>query len=209
MNKTLLILYWFFSFVVVALAFRWVPFGVKYSIPAVAYHMEDRFVLLYFHMVASAVPMAFIPFQIWTKFRVRRLRLHRWMGWLSIVGVYLGGASLIPLALYIPVPGWGQAGFIVAALLWMSAATVGLYFIRRRNQRLHRWWMMITATIIFGAVTQRLALPFWISLGFSHKYAYSLSPWTAFTLNLSLFFLYQYRRRILSFLRLAPRRDAT
>jgi len=196
MTKTARILYWFFSFVVVGLAFRWVPFGVEYSIPAVAYHLPERAGLLYFHMVASAIPMAFIPFQIWNKFRMKRLWLHRWMGWASLVGIYLGGVSLIPLALHIPLPGWGQAGFVLAALLWMGAGSIGLYYMRKRNQRLHRWWMMITATIIFGAVTQRIALPFWISFGYSHKIAYSLSPWSAFSLNLTLFFIYQYRGKI-------------
>jgi len=200
MKKTGLILYWFFSFVVVILAFRWVPSGVVKSIPAVAYHLPERAGLLYFHMLASAIPMGFIPFQLRTKFRVKNLRRHRIMGWLSVLGIYLGGLSLIPLALHIPIYGWGQAGFIMGALLWMGSASIGLYHIRTRDQRRHRWWMMITATIIFGAVTQRLALPFWISLGFPFKSAYSLSPWTAFSLNLALFFTYQYRLKIRSFL---------
>jgi len=196
MAKTGKTLYWFFSFVVVALAFRWLDGGVIAAIPAMAYHLPDQAGLLYTHMVASAVPMALIPFQLWTKFRMRHKTTHRIMGWLSVVGIYLGGLTLIPLALHIPIPGWGQAGFVLAACIWMGTATVGLYFIRARNQRLHRWWMMITATVIFGAVTQRLALPFWISMGFDFRHAYSLSPWTAFSLNLVLFFAYQYRRTL-------------
>ncbi len=188
-------LYWFFSAVVVVLAFRWVPFGVDWTIPAMAYHMESRAPLLYFHMIASAVPMAFIPFQISNKFRMRHTQLHRYMGWASMAGIYLGGLTLFGLVPYINIPVWGQAGFFSSGLLWVGAGTIGLYHILNRNTQKHRWWMMITATILFGAVTQRLALPIWISVGFPFKIAYSLSPWTAWTVNLALFFLWQYRRK--------------
>jgi len=201
MTFTARALYWFFSFVVVILAIRWVPNGVANTMPEMAYHMESRQVLLYLHMIASLFPMAFIPFQINNKFRTKNQQLHRWMGWASIIGIYVGGLSLLPLAAYIPVPGWGRFGFMLAGSLWMAAGTVGLYFILKRNLKLHRWWMMITAAIIFGAVTQRFALPIWITVGFDWKTAYSLSAYSGFTVNLTAFFLWQYRRAIRSFLR--------
>lgn len=192
------IFYWFFSFVVVALAFRWaLPGGVAANIPAMDYHLQDRKALLYLHMIGSLIPMAFIPFQIWNGFRMKRPAMHRWMGRASVLGIYVGGLSLIPLAVYIPVPDWGRFGFMLAGSLWMAAASVGLYYIIvKRNMRLHRWWMMITAAIIFGAVTQRFALPIWITVGFDWKIAYSLSAYSGFSFNLTLFFLWQYRKKI-------------
>jgi predicted membrane protein DUF2306 len=196
MTKTARVLYWFFSFVVVVLALRWIPGGVAKSIPVMEYHLDSRAALLYLHMLGSLVPMAFIPFQINNRFRMKHQQLHRWMGMASIIGIYVGGLTLLPLAAYIPVPTWGRFGFMLAGSLWMAAGTVGLYFIRKRNIKLHRWWMMITAAIIFGAVTQRFALPIWITIGFDWKIAYSLSSFSGFTVNLTAFFLWQYRRKI-------------
>jgi hypothetical protein len=173
MTKTARFLYWFFSAVVVVLAFRWVPFGVDWTIPNMSYHMESRKWLLYTHMVASAVPMAFVPFQISNKFRAKFPRLHINMGRAAIAGVFLGGFSLFALVPHMDIPIWGRAGFFISGLLWV----------------------MITATIIFGAVTQRLALPIWIGFGFPFKEAYSLSAWSAWSVNLTLFFAWQYRRK--------------
>jgi hypothetical protein len=85
---------------------------------------------------------------------------------------------------------------VLAGLLWLACVSMGLFFILRRNLRLHRWWMMITATVIFGAVTQRLALPVFIVAGLDFKTAYSLTPYTAFSLNLMVFFAWQYRRSL-------------
>lgn len=195
MTKTARYLYWFFSAVVVVLALRWVPYGVEWTIPNMSYHMESRKWLLYTHMIASAVPMAFVPFQISNKFRARFPRLHINMGRAAIAGVFLGGFSLFALVPYMDIPIWGRAGFFISGLLWVTTGGIGLYFILKRNIRLHRWWMMITATIIFGAVTQRLALPIWIGFGFPFKEAYSLSAWSAWSVNLMLFFAWQYRRK--------------
>ncbi len=189
-------LYWFFSFVVVILALRWIWGGVEAAIPSVAHHLRNHAVPLYLHMLASIVPMAFIPFQLSNRFRARHPRAHRVMGWSAIVGVYVGGVALLPLAVNIDLPAWGQAGFVLAGLLWLACVSMGLFFILRRNLRLHRWWMMITATVIFGAVTQRLALPVFIVAGLDFKTAYSLTPYTAFSLNLMVFFAWQYRRSL-------------
>jgi uncharacterized membrane protein YozB (DUF420 family) len=198
-------LYWFLSFVTVAIAFRWLWGGVGAAIPSVANHLDDRAVALYLHMVGSAVPMALIPFQLSNRFRAAHPQVHRVMGWCAIAGAYLGGVSLMPLAVGIDIPVWGRSGFVLAGLLWLCCVSAGLYFILRRDLRLHRWWMMVTATVIFGAVTQRLVLPLFIGVGFDHRTAYSLTPYTAFTFNLIVFFAWQYRR---SLARLLPGRAA-
>jgi hypothetical protein len=192
-------LYWFFSFVVVALAFRWaLPGGVTVNIPAMAHHIEDgRAVWLYLHMLGSLVPMALIPFQISDRFRMKHKRLHKWMGWASVAGIVVGGLTLLPLTLHIPVPAWGRFGFALAGMLWFAAGMIGLYFIAvRRDLKRHKFWMTMTAVIIFGAVTQRFALPIWISMGFEWKIAYSLSAYSGWTVNLSLYFLWKNRRSI-------------
>ena len=189
-------LYWFFSFVVVALALRWLFGGVERAIPAMAYHLDERAAYLYTHMLASILPMALIPLQLSTRFRVRHAKWHRRLGWVAVLGIYVGGLALFPLAANQPLPDWGKAGFMFSGTVWIGAATVGFWYIRRGNIRLHQRWMVITAAVIFGAVTQRFALPFWIGMGFEWKIAYSLSAWVASPVNLSLLFLWQYRARI-------------
>lgn len=199
-------LYWFFSFVVVLLALRWIPGGVVKNIPPMAHHIEDgRAAWLYLHMLGSLVPMALIPFQISDRFRMKHKRLHKWMGWAAVSGIIVGGLSLLPLTLHIPVPAWGKFGFALAGMLWFTAGMIGLYFIAvRRDLKRHKFWMTMTAVIIFGAVTQRMALPIWIGMGFEWKIAYSLSAYSGWTVNLSLYFLWKNRQRLFARLR-APR----
>jgi uncharacterized membrane protein YozB (DUF420 family) len=189
-------LYWFFSFVVVILAVRWIPEGVEKAIPNMVYHLAERKGYLYTHMLASIIPMALVPLQLSNRFRAKYKQVHRWMGWAAVAGIYIGGLALFPLAMNQPLPAWGRAGFMFSGTVWIVAATIGFYFIRVGNIRLHRWWMMITAAVLFGAVTQRFALPVFIGFGFEFKAAYSLSAWSASPVNLSLFFLWQYRRKI-------------
>jgi len=193
------ILYWFFSGVVVVLAFRWaLPGGVTVNIPHMTHHIEDgRAVWLYLHMISSLVPMAFIPFQITDRFRMKHKTLHKWMGWASVVGIFIGALTLLPLTLYTLVPAWGKFGFALSGMIWFVMGMIGLYYIAiRRNLVLHKKWMTLTAVVIFGAVTQRFALPVWITFGFEWKIAYSLSAYSGWSVNLSLYYLWKNRSRL-------------
>ena len=197
-------LYWFFSFVIVALALRWLFGGVEATIPAMVYHLEERALYLFTHMLASILPMALIPLQLSNRFRARHPRWHRRLGWVALAGVFIGGLALFPLAANQPLPAWGRAGFMFSGTVWIGSAVIGLWHVLRGDIRRHRWWMTVTAAVIFGAVTQRFALPFWIGLGYEFKTAYSLSAWVASPVNLGLLFLWQSRRRLRGLLRVRP-----
>ncbi|MFV2038324.1 MAG: DUF2306 domain-containing protein [Paracoccaceae bacterium] len=190
-------LYWLLSFILVIMAFRWLPDGLEKTIPWVAYQLQDNAVALYVHMISAAIPMAIIPFQLWGRFHRARPRLHRYLGSIAVISTMISGMSLIPLALNIDAPAWGQAGFIIGGVLWMSAAAIAVYYVWRRDYERHRWWMMITATLIFGAVTLRFTFPVFRDVGlFSFEVAYSLAGWSSWTFNLTGFFAWQYRRQI-------------
>lgn len=190
-------LYWLLSFILVIMAFRWLPDGLEKTIPWVAYQLQDNALALYVHMISAAIPMAIIPFQLWGRFRLVSARLHRYLGRIAVISIMISGISLMPLALNIDAPVWGRAGFMIGGVLWMGAAVIAVYYAWRRDIDRHRWWMMLTATLIFGAVTLRFTFPVFRDVGFfSFEVAYSLAGWSSWSFNLTGFFLWQYRRQI-------------
>jgi len=205
MNKTATLggaLYWILSFTVVALAFRWIPRGVEVSIPSVAYQLVDNKVPLYTHMTVSAVAMALIPFQLWTRLRTARPRLHRYMGRVCFAAILLGGISVVPLALSMHIPAWGQYGFILGGAMWVCSAIIAVKFARQRNFRRHRWWMLVTAALIFTSVTLRVVFPMFRQLGYSFEIAYALVGWSSWMINLGALSAWHYRHRVQQFLSL-------
>ena len=176
-------LFWFLSFLGGVLAFRFVPggfsngflpaldqglgaalyegvyVGIRDDFKHIYYHVEERLTPLLFHMLVGAIPIFFIPFQMWKGFRNKHLKLHRWMGRAALVGIILSAWGAVNIAIAMDIPAWGRAGFVIGALVWVSAALWATWCAMQRRIRQHQDWMVITAAMTFGAVMIRLENP--------------------------------------------------
>ena len=143
----------------------------------------------------SSVPMAIIPFQLWTPLRTTRPRLHRVMGWIAVVGIFVGGISIVPLALNMDIPTWGKCGFITGGVMWLVSAAIAVISAVQKNFDRHRWFMLMTAALIFSSVTIRLVFPLYRQMGIPFETAYAIAGWSSWMINLGVFFAWQNQRK--------------
>lgn len=111
---------------------------------------------LLMHMTGGMVALLTGPWQFWTGFRARFVRLHRWTGRLFLCSVAVGSFGAFRMALATTF-GWAF-GFALCALgtAWVTTAAMAYYTIVRRRIQIHKECMARTYVVTFAFVTFRL-----------------------------------------------------
>ena len=111
---------------------------------------------LLMHMTGGMIALLTGPWQFWTGFRTRYVRLHRWTGRLFLGGVAIGCVGAVRMAIATTF-GWAF-GFSLAALAfaWATTAGIAYYAILRRRIEIHREWMVRAYVVTFAFVTFRV-----------------------------------------------------
>jgi hypothetical protein len=109
---------------------------------------------LLLHIGGGTVALFTGPFQLWSGFRSRYLRIHRLTGTLYVVGVAVGGGAGFYLSFFTQPRDFGVSLFMLALAWWL---TVGMAFvaIRRRQIAAHKEWMVRGYVVTFGFVLFR------------------------------------------------------
>jgi uncharacterized membrane protein YozB (DUF420 family) len=111
---------------------------------------------LMLHISAGMVALLTGPWQFWTGFRARYLRLHRWTGRLFLGAVALGSLGGFRLAIGTTF-GWAFGfGLIGLASAWFGTAAIAYYAILRGNVAVHKEWMVRAYVVTFAFVTFRV-----------------------------------------------------
>ncbi|MCH8173881.1 MAG: DUF2306 domain-containing protein [Proteobacteria bacterium] len=112
---------------------------------------------VYLHIFLGALYLALAPFQFSARVRKKSLDYHRWSGrLLSAIGMILGMTAVF-IGLVIPFSGLPEQiiiGFF--GLLFLFSITRGFYYIRVKQVRLHREWMLRAFAIGLSIATMRL-----------------------------------------------------
>jgi uncharacterized membrane protein len=140
---------------------------------------------VYLHVFAAAVALLLGPFQFYTRLRMTRIELHRWMGRVYLgVGVLIGGLS----GLYISQFAFGgpaaKVGFATLAVCWLYTGLRAFLAIRRREINEHRKWMVRNFSLSFAAVMLRLYIPAIVIAGVDFAVAYAIIAWLCWVPNL-------------------------
>jgi uncharacterized membrane protein YozB (DUF420 family) len=111
---------------------------------------------LLLHITGGTIALLTGPWQFWTGFRRRHMRIHRWTGRLFLVGVLMGSAGAVFLAVTTTF-GW-PFGFalLMLATAWLTTTGMAYYAIRRRLVEIHKEWMIRAYVVTFAFVTFRL-----------------------------------------------------
>jgi uncharacterized membrane protein len=139
---------------------------------------------LLFHVGGGVLALTVGPWQFLPRFRARHPSVHRVVGriyLLSVLVAGIGGLLLVPKGLYWPVAPLGFAGLATTLLVASGKAFTA---IRRRAVTEHQIWMIRSYALIFAAVTFRLWLAVFTSIGFSFDAAYRTGAWLSWTINL-------------------------
>ncbi len=111
---------------------------------------------LLMHMTAGMVALLTGPWQFWTGFRARYVRLHRWTGRVFLCSVAVGSVGAFRMAINTTF-GWAQ-GFALGMLAtaWVTTAAMAYYAILSGRIQIHKEWMVRAYVVTFAFVTFRI-----------------------------------------------------
>jgi uncharacterized membrane protein len=140
---------------------------------------------IYLHIFPAIVALALGPFQLSSKLREKRPRLHRWTGRIYLgVGVLIGGTAGLYMARFAFGGTIAQIGFALLAVVWLYTGLRAYLFIRKGDIDNHRRWMIRNYALTFAAVTLRLYMPLSFLMGIEFETAYRAVAWLCWIPNL-------------------------
>jgi uncharacterized membrane protein len=108
-------------------------------------HIEPFKWFLLPHGLAAAFALLLGPLQFSERLRRKYITAHKVMGYLYIVGAYVGAPIGIYIQWFEEKLGEGTPSFTLATImdasLWLLATTLALVFIRQKKMQQHRIWM--------------------------------------------------------------------
>jgi hypothetical protein len=119
-----------------------------------AYRLQviaDRHLLIP-HSLAGSFALLGGPLQFSSRFRGRHLKLHRVIGYIYFVSVFIGSFTGIALAYGRP----GLPGTTMQAVAWMVCTTAAFLTARNHHFVQHRQWMIRSYAVTFTFVSSRV-----------------------------------------------------
>lgn len=119
-----------------------------------AYRLQviaDRHLLIP-HTLAGTLALLVGPINFSSRIRQRHLQLHRVLGRIYIISVFIGSFTGIALARGRP----GLPGTSMQAAAWMICTTAALITARNRQITQHRQWMTRSYAVTFTFVSSRV-----------------------------------------------------
>lgn len=131
-----------------------------------AYRLQviaDRHLLIP-HTLAGTLALLIGPINFSSRIRQRHLPLHRILGYIYVISIFVGSFTGIALAAGRP----GLPGTSMQAAAWMVCTTVAVVTARNRQIKVHRQWMARSYAVTFTFVSSRvlnLVPAYWSHLG--------------------------------------------
>ena len=123
-----------------------------------AKHYAPGLQFLVVHGFFAVIALVLGVFQLSNRLRARFLALHRKLGYVYIVCVFVGAPMAIPLAAAIATSSLVAAS-VVQAVGWMASTAIALYCVRTGNIVQHRRWMIRGYFFAMVFTAARLIIP--------------------------------------------------
>jgi uncharacterized membrane protein len=107
------------------------------------------------HLIGGTLALFLGPFQFWKSLRTRYLSFHRVTGKLYIIGAFITGLSALRLSLISSCHPCRISLFILAVLVLVTTTTAYL-FIRSKNIKAHRQFMVRSYVTVLSFVAVRI-----------------------------------------------------
>ncbi|WP_430968951.1 DUF2306 domain-containing protein [Spongiimicrobium sp. 2-473A-2-J] len=123
--------------------------------------------------------------QFFKKLRSTRLGLHRILGKVYVISVFLSGSAGLGIAFFATGGFIPALGFGALAVAWLYTTTNAFITIKQQQVHAHQRWMIRSYALCFAAVTLRLYLPSFIGfLGMDFVSAYKIIAWLCWVPNI-------------------------
>ena len=124
----------------------------------IAQHFAPGMLFLIPHAFFAGIAIVMGAFQFSNRLRAKYLKVHRVMGYIYVVGVFIGAPIAIPLAARVATPSLVAAS-VAQSFGWMFCTAVALYCVRSGNIKEHRRWMIHGYPFAMIFTVARLIIP--------------------------------------------------
>jgi len=124
----------------------------------IAQHFAPAKWFLVVHAFAGALAMSLGALQFSNRLRARYLEVHRTMGYIYVVSVFISAPFAIPVAMKVASLSLVAAS-AVQSFRWMLTTAIALYCIRSGNVAQHRRWMMRSYPFAMVFTVARVIIP--------------------------------------------------
>lgn len=158
--------------------------------PVVASAPRANTVILAAHIVTAILPLSIGMFAFSGRMRRASIRLHRWLGTIYCIGIWVSSILGVTLALANTHGAVARAGFATLGILWFATTLFAYLEAKKKNIPSHRRWMFRSFALTVAVVSIRpmfLIGPQW---GLSSDHWYMLLTWLCWVPNLALAELY-------------------
>lgn len=186
-------LFWLLCIAIALVTLRVFPLGLEGAFGG----MERQFPHLFpfwTHIMAASLALLVMPFQFWTRLRLRRPAVHRWTGRIYVLAILLGGLSGMVMATRTMTGPVSGAGFFILAVIWLATTGLAVFHARNRDIAAHKRWMIRSAALTFAAVTLRIYLGLSQLAGLPFDQSYTVIAWACWVPNLLIVLWWQQRR---------------
>lgn len=140
--------------------------------------------LFVIHALLGGTALLIAPLQVNAYLRQNRRGLHRRLGRIYVVTIWLSSVSGLGLAIFFDVSIAARIVLGLLAILWFGATTIAFLRVRQRQIAAHREWMFRSVALSFFFVTFSLWVPGLAASGLPTAVSYPLAIFLSWSLNL-------------------------
>jgi len=141
----------------------------------------------YLHIAGGGIALICGWPQFVKSWRVKNLSLHRLLGRIYVIAVFVSGLAGLYIAFFATGGRTAVLGFLFLAIAWLITTVMAYISIKKKAIEHHQAWMIRSYALTFAAVTLRLWLPLMdIGMGMGFSVAYPIVAWLCWVPNLLL-----------------------
>lgn len=146
-------------------------------------------IAFYGHITLGGLALLIGWLQFSNKLRIKKTELHRTIGKIYVISVFISGICGLFIALYATGGIISILGFFSLGLIWLITTILGFKAIKKGNIELHEKFMIFSYAACFAAVTLRIWLPLLtIAMG-EFNSAYRIVAWLCWVPNIIVAYL--------------------
>lgn len=120
------------------------------------FHHKPWNLVLSAHIITASLAIVIGPFQFFKRLRNKRLQLHRNLGKIYVVSIFISGVTGIYLSYFAFGGIISKLGFFFLSIAWLFTTYLAYKHIRKKRIQKHERWMYRSYAVTFAAVTFRI-----------------------------------------------------
>jgi hypothetical protein len=161
------LLFWIFIFAITHHFMRGADHFLEMTKEALGKYFNLRWVLIA-HITAGGGALVLGPLQFWDRFRVRYVKLHRWVGVMYLLAMFVSATGALVLSFTTAYKvNWAYAFSLqVWVSVWIISTTIAYWAALKKKFILHKEWMTRSYIVTLAFIVSGLALKYLLSVGF-------------------------------------------